>query len=365
MTGSVDAFAYSVRPTDRPTTVRVGPLDAQGVAPPAGVGFALVAAPLADPAHPAALRLRAFAERATGGGLFVSAPDGGAAGDEPLKSIDYVARLWRAFAQAGLDRRGRVVVIGGGALLDAAGFAAAAWHRGVPVWNVPSTLLAQVDAALGGKTGLDLDDVKNQIGFVRQPECIFADAELLSTLPPAERTSGFGEIAKTALLAGSPMFEQVLTDAPALVRGEAAATARAVSACLRYKAGVVSADPDESLGSRFVLNAGHTIGHVYEAAAAARGNPLPHGLCVAAGLRAEALALPGSDVPSVLRMLTALGVATALPPVERETAERLLRADKKRAAEGRIRVPQILRPGDVACRDVDVSALADAASRSA
>ncbi len=273
--------------------------------------------------------------------------------------------MWRAFAASGLDRRGRVVVIGGGALLDAAGFAAAAWHRGVPVWNVPTTLLAQVDAALGGKTGLDLDDVKNQIGFVRQPERIFADPDLLATLPRSERVSGFGEIAKTALLAGAPMFERILADAPALLEGEVGATARAVAACLRYKARIVEADPDESAGSRFVLNAGHTIGHVYEAAAAARGSPMPHGLCVAAGLRAEARAEPGSDTESVRRILTALGIAASPPAVDRETAVRLLRADKKRSAAGRIRVPQIRGPGEVVCVDVAVDVLADEASRGA
>jgi 3-dehydroquinate synthase len=248
-------------------------------------------------------------------------------------------------------------------LLDAAGFAAAAWHRGVPAWYVPTTLVAQVDAALGGKTGLDLGPVKNQIGLVRQPELIWADPSLLATLPEKEFRSGLGEVAKTALLAGGDFYGELLSDAPALRARDEAATARAVAACLRYKASIVAGDPDDRGLARYVLNAGHTLGHVYEAAAAAAGRPLPHGLCVAAGLAAEARLLPGADVASIDRALEALALRTPPPRVSRDEAVRLLKADKKRTG-ATVRVPLIRAPGRIEPADVPLADLAAAAAGS-
>jgi len=191
---------------------------------------------------------------------------------EEAKTLATVEELCRGFAAWGLTRRDCVVAVGGGVVTDTAGFAAACYHRGVPVVHVATTLLGMVDAAIGGKTGVNLTEGKNLVGAFWQPAAVVCDLDALATLPERERRSGSGEMAKYAFL-GAP-------DLPALD------LAAAVAACVRLKGEVVTADERESVGAggpgrRALLNYGHTLAHALEIDG---GFDLRHGEAVAIGL---------------------------------------------------------------------------------
>ena len=186
---------------------------------------------------------------------------------EQAKTLATVEDLCRGFAKLGLTRRDVVVSVGGGVVTDTAGFAAASYHRGTPVIHVPTTLLAQVDAAIGGKTGVNLPEGKNLVGAFWQPEAVICDTSLLASLPEREWLSGLGEVAKCQLLgapvtAGSPNEDMV-------------------AACVRLKADVVAADEHETSGRRELLNYGHTLAHALETLGE---YDLRHGEAVAIGL---------------------------------------------------------------------------------
>jgi len=185
---------------------------------------------------------------------------------EEHKSLATVEALCRSFARWGLTRADCIVAVGGGIVTDTAGFAASAYHRGVPVVHVATTLLAQVDAAIGGKTGVNIPEGKNLVGAFWQPHAVLCDTGTLATLPERELRCGFGEIAKYHFLGGAgldrlPVDEQV-------------------AACVAIKAAVVVDDERES-GRRAILNYGHTLGHAIEIAG---GHDLRHGEAVAIGL---------------------------------------------------------------------------------
>jgi 5-deoxy-5-amino-3-dehydroquinate synthase len=185
---------------------------------------------------------------------------------EAAKRLEVVEDLCRRFARFGLTRGDVVVAVGGGVVTDVAGFAAAVYHRGVPVVHVPTTLLAQVDAAVGGKTGVNLPEGKNLIGAFWQPAAVLCDTDVLASLPPAEYRSGLGEMAKYHFLTGIELFDLPLTER--------------VAECVRIKADVVATD-ERDAGRRAVLNYGHTLAHAIEAAGQ---YDLRHGEAVAVGL---------------------------------------------------------------------------------
>jgi shikimate kinase / 3-dehydroquinate synthase len=216
---------------------------------------------------------------------------------EGAKQLHVVERLW---SELSLDRGGTVVALGGGCVTDAAGFAAASYLRGVPWVTVPTTLVGQVDAAIGGKTAIDIPQGKNLVGAFHWPARVVIDERLLETLPEHERRMGRAELVKTELLAGRPLD---------------------VRAAAAYKAGLCVRDPHDR-GPRQWLNLGHTFAHALEAAA---DFDLPHGQAVALGLLA-ALRLSGRDTATVEEALTPQPVA-----VDRERAWAALLRDKKRA----------------------------------
>jgi 5-deoxy-5-amino-3-dehydroquinate synthase len=188
-------------------------------------------------------------------------PDG-----EEAKHLGTVEDLCRDFAAWGLTRGDVVVAVGGGVVTDTAGFAAAVYHRGVPVVHVATTLLGQVDAAIGGKTGVNLPEGKNLVGAFWQPTAVLCDLDALATLPPREYRSGLGEMAKYAFLGVDRLPDLPLDEA--------------IAACVRCKAEVVAADEREG-GRRAVLNYGHTLAHALETAGR---HDLRHGEAVAIGL---------------------------------------------------------------------------------
>jgi 5-deoxy-5-amino-3-dehydroquinate synthase len=198
-------------------------------------------------------------------------PDG-----EEAKTLATVEELARSFARAGLSRADAIVAVGGGIVTDVAGFAAATYHRGTAYVNVATSLLAQVDAAIGGKTGVNLPEGKNLVGAFWQPNAVLCDTETLSSLPPREWACGRGEIAKYAFLGEAPTADQPIEEQ--------------VARCAGIKAAVVAEDEREG-GRRMILNYGHTLGHALEGAALA-DHPdwdLRHGEAVAIGLLFAAL----------------------------------------------------------------------------
>jgi 5-deoxy-5-amino-3-dehydroquinate synthase len=209
-------------------------------------------------------------------------PDG-----EGAKSLRWVEELCRGFARAGLSRHDAVVAVGGGVVSDLAGFAAASYHRGIAYVNVATTLLAQVDAAVGGKTGVNLPEGKNLVGAFWQPAVVLCDTETLATLPRRELASGRGEMAKYAFLthlAPGPGSDGRIAagDGPDIL---GLPLDEQVARCVAIKAAVVAADEREG-DRRALLNYGHTLGHALEGAAlggAARWD-LRHGEAVAVGL---------------------------------------------------------------------------------
>jgi 5-deoxy-5-amino-3-dehydroquinate synthase len=198
-------------------------------------------------------------------------PDG-----EHAKSLAQFELLVRSFARWGLNRNDVVVAVGGGVVTDLAGFAASAYHRGVPVVHVSTTLLGQIDAAIGGKCGVNLPEGKNLVGAFWQPSAVLCDTDVLATLPPRDYRSGLGELAKYHFLVGSADPENAL----ARPDFDARSLPERIAAAVRIKADIVAADEREG-GRRAVLNYGHTLGHALEAAA---GFDLRHGEAVAIGL---------------------------------------------------------------------------------
>jgi shikimate kinase / 3-dehydroquinate synthase len=237
---------------------------------------------------------------------------------EEAKTIVAVERLWRALR---LDRGGTVVALGGGCTTDAAGFVAATYLRGIDWVAVPTTLVGQVDAGIGGKTAIDLPEGKNLVGAFHWPARTVIDVALLETLPERERREGLAEVVKTGLLAGEPLWE---LPEPELVRR-----------CAAYKAAVCLRDPHDR-GERAVLNLGHTFAHALEAAARYEG--VTHGQAVALGLRA-ALKLSGLDTGAVDETLAPKPVR-----VDRERAWEALKRDKK-VVEGGVRLVLLEAPG--------------------
>lgn len=277
---------------------------------------------------------------------------------ERSKSRATWAGLTDRMLSAGIGRDAAIVALGGGVTGDLAGFTASTYMRGLPFVGVPTSLLAMLDSAIGGKTGLDTPAGKNTVGAFHHPRLVVVDPDLLRTLPPAQRRSGLAEAVKTAAIADEGLFGWIEARAASLREGDIAALEHLVATCLRIKAEVVEADPGEA-GRRQVLNFGHTAGHALEALA---GLSLPHGEAVAAGLRIEARLGEGAGVTELgtaerlAAALDACGLPNAVGAARASerfggpvTAERLLEAaaaDKK-GRRGAVRWVLLRRIGEV------------------
>lgn len=258
---------------------------------------------------------------------------------EEHKTLDAAGALYDWLAALRLERDERVVAVGGGVTGDLAGFVAATWRRGVPFVQVPTTLLAMVDASVGGKVAVDHPRGKNLIGAFHQPAQVLADTELLGTLPLRETWCGLAEVVKTALLAGDPLFGLVEGSLEALARGDGPLD-DVVEQCVAFKARVVRTDPGER-GERALLNLGHTVGHALEAVGGFR--TLLHGEAVAWGLRA-ALALSGLDRGSPAWRLVERLPVPALPGLSVDDVLEAMRSDKK-SVGGALRFVLLDAPG--------------------
>ena len=201
---------------------------------------------------------------------------------EKTKSYAELARLCDALLTAGVERKDAVIALGGGVIGDLTGFAAAILRRGVNFIQVPTSLLAQVDSSVGGKTGINSPLGKNLIGAFHQPVVVLADLDALATLPQRQRAAGYAEVAKYGLLGDTKFFEWLDVNIDAIMRGDMAATAQAVKTSCEMKARIVAADETET-GVRALLNLGHTFGHALEAATG-YSDVLLHGEGVAIGM---------------------------------------------------------------------------------
>jgi len=260
---------------------------------------------------------------------------------EAGKAAGPLVRSWEAFASHGLLRRDAVVALGGGAVSDLAGFAAATWMRGVPWVCVPTTLLAQVDASVGGKTGIDLGIGKNLVGAFHHPAVVIADPDTLATLPRRQVRAGLAEVVKMGMATDAALFAWVERHAEELALGEPALLEEAVRRAVRAKLRVVRDDPWEREGGpRTALNYGHTLGHAIESALGYRG--ILHGEAVAIGMRAAAAlservaGLPAGERARLDALLDALRLPRRMPSTSFTRLERAMTRDKK-GARGRIR----------------------------
>ena len=201
---------------------------------------------------------------------------------EKTKSFAELASLCEKLLAAGVERRDKIIALGGGVIGDLAGFAAAILRRGVDIIQIPTTLLAQVDSSVGGKTGINTAHGKNLIGAFLQPVKVLADISLLATLAPRELAAGYAEVAKYGLLGDRSFFEWLEANAGLLMRGDAQARSFAIHKSCSAKAAIVAEDETEQ-GVRALLNLGHTFGHALESATG-YGNRLLHGEGVAIGM---------------------------------------------------------------------------------
>jgi shikimate kinase/3-dehydroquinate synthase len=259
---------------------------------------------------------------------------------ESHKTLASAERVWGKLVDAGMTRSDHLIALGGGVVGDLAGFCAATYQRGVPVVHVPTTLVAMVDSAYGGKTGVDLPDAKNYIGAYHQPAAVLVDPDTLATLPPAELAAGWVEVLKTALIAGGKLWERVSRSDGCEV------DERTIIACAATKLSIVAIDERDS-GARQMLNLGHTVGHAIETVTGY--TRYRHGEAVGLGLLA-ALRLSGAEDlrEQVSELLQARGLPVAFDraTVDIEQVLRALARDKKRLGTGGVPFVLLSLPGE-------------------
>jgi 3-dehydroquinate synthase len=260
---------------------------------------------------------------------------------ESSKTLQNAARLYDSLAQSAVDRTSPIIAVGGGVIGDLAGFVAATWHRGAPLFMVPTSLLAMVDSCVGGKVGINHPAGKNLIGAIHQPVGVWIDTAFLDTLPDREYRSGLAEVVKDAVIADAEFFDWLEKNADRILARETQAVEKIITRCCEIKARVVEADERESTGGRMVLNYGHTFGHAFEAVAGY--GTWTHGEAVAAGMicasrLAERLGMISAEVTE---RQTALLKRFGLP-AERDQSWsvdailEVMQRDKK-AVDGRLR----------------------------
>jgi len=270
-------------------------------------------------------------------------------GGEDQKRLEPLEHLAHEMVRRGADRSSVVVAFGGGIVTDMAGFLAAIFMRGIPVIQIPTTLLAQVDAAIGGKTGVNLAIGKNLIGSFHQPLAVLIDPTVLDTLPDREYRAGLYEILKAGVIRSEPLFRFLAESSGDMLARQPAAVDRIIAESVQIKTEVVSADEREG-GLRRILNFGHTFGHALEAET--RYTRFLHGEAVAFGMRAASYLaqmtghLSAEDAVDILEALRLYG---PIPPLAGISAERLLArlASDKKTIQGRVHFVLPERIGEV------------------
>jgi 3-dehydroquinate synthase len=251
---------------------------------------------------------------------------------ESAKNLRTMESLSRSLVNAGADRNSLIVAVGGGVVGDVTGFVAATYLRGVALVHVPTTLIAQVDSSIGGKTGVNLPEGKNLVGAFYPPRLVLADPHALRTLPEREFRGGLAEIIKHGIIADRQMFAYLEKNFEKVLRRNSAALDYLIPRNIEIKSRVVAADERES-GLREILNFGHTFGHALESAT--RYSRYQHGEAIAWGLMAAALLghevglTPADDVSRIVALVRRIGPLPPWPRVPEKTFIDLMRADKK------------------------------------
>ena len=270
-------------------------------------------------------------------------PDG-----ERYKTLDTLARVFDALVEHGMNRDACIAALGGGVVGDIAGFAAACYQRGVDYVQFPTTLLAQVDSSVGGKTGVNHPGGKNLIGAFHQPRAVVSDTDTLATLPTRELRAGLAEVIKAALVADPVFLDWIEAELGGLLLLEPLAVAHAIRRCCEIKAAIVAEDEREH-GRRALLNLGHTFGHAIETAAGygewLHGEAVGAGLLMAADLSRRLGWIDATDVERVRTLLARVGLPVVAPPIGAGRALALMGLDKKVLA-GRIRLVLLRRLGE-------------------
>jgi 3-dehydroquinate synthase len=251
---------------------------------------------------------------------------------EPAKNMRTVEGLCRALTRAGVDRKALIVAVGGGVVGDVAGYVAASYLRGVALAHVPTTLVAQVDSAIGGKTGVNLPEGKNLVGAFYPPRLVMVDFDLLKTLPEREYRSGLAEVVKYGVIADAKLFAYLENNMAKVLRRDRATLAYLIRRCVQIKADVVSRDERES-GLREILNFGHTFGHALESATKYRrykhGEAVAWGMMMAALLGQEIGAMRNAEAWRLISLVTSMGSLPSWPRVPPAALMRAMQADKK------------------------------------
>lgn len=289
------------------------------------------------------------------------------ASGETSKSVACLAEIWEWMQTCGTDRKSVVIAIGGGVVGDLAGFAAASYARGIRLVQIPTTLLAQVDSSVGGKTGINLTAAKNMVGAFWQPSLVLIETQTLSTLPQRAYLSGLAEIIKYGVIEDAKFFAWLERNADALVAREPGAIRHAIATSCRIKADVVANDERETSGRRAILNYGHTFAHAIEATAG-YGTFL-HGEAVAIGMEMAAqlsFAMGLADKSLVQRqsaLIQACSLPTRWPDANADAMIASMRSDKKVAhATMRFVLPDRIGHVElIACNDLP--GIADAIAR--
>jgi 3-dehydroquinate synthase len=270
-------------------------------------------------------------------------PDG-----EQYKTLDTLARVFDALVERRMNRDACIAALGGGVVGDIAGSAAACYQRGVDYVPLPTTLLAQVDSSVGGKTGVNHPGGKNLIGAFHQPRAVVSDTDTLATLPPRELRAGLAEVIKYGLVADPVFLDWIETRLTALLALEPGAVAHAVHRCCELKAAIVAEDEREH-GRRALLNLGHTFGHAIETAAGygewLHGEAVGVGLLMAADLSSRLGWIDSAEVERVRALLARAGLPLEPPPIGAKRALALMGFDKKVLA-GRLRLVLMRRLGE-------------------
>ena len=259
---------------------------------------------------------------------------------EPSKSVDMAAGLWDGLLQLGADRQSVLVAVGGGVVGDLAGFIAATYARGIRFFQVPTTLLAQVDSSVGGKVGINLPTAKNMVGAFLQPLGVLIDTATLATLPEREYVSGLGEVVKYGVILDAALFEQLEANVAGLKQRRSDVLAPIIARCCRLKADVVEQDEFERSGLRAILNYGHTYGHAFEALCGygevLHGEAVAIGMMCAARLAERLGRVDAAFTQRQQRLMEALGLPVATPKLDAEKILDTMSHDKK-VAHGRLR----------------------------
>lgn len=278
---------------------------------------------------------------------------------EGSKSLPTAAELYDRLIAMRADRHTLIAAVGGGVIGDLGGFVASTFARGLPLWMVPTTLLAQVDSSVGGKVAVNLPQAKNIVGAFHQPIGVWIDAETMNTLPDRELRCGLAEVVKYGVILDAPFFDELETKVEAILNRDPEALQRIIVRSCELKAEVVTKDEREETGLRAVLNFGHTIGHAVEAVAG-YGGDFEHGEAVAVGMVAESrLAervgwINAETTDRLIRLLDRFGLPTSLSGLDPDALLEAMGRDKKNQG-GRIRLVLPRRVGAVELTDEPTS----------